>query len=54
MDWHDGSPFFNLYQNIYFIFRRLLRLALNFFMLMITGKTELERIVSIFIYVTEV
>uniref|UniRef100_A0A0R3RTE8 ELMO domain-containing protein n=1 Tax=Elaeophora elaphi TaxID=1147741 RepID=A0A0R3RTE8_9BILA len=46
MDWHDESPFFNLYQNVCFIFRRLLRLTLNWLMLMVTGKTELERILT--------
>lgn len=52
MDWHDEGPFFNFYQNICFSFRRLLRITLNWFMLMVTGKTELERIVSIFIFHT--
>ncbi|CAG9533807.1 unnamed protein product [Cercopithifilaria johnstoni] len=46
MDWHIGNLFFNLYQNIYFIFRRLLRITLSWFMLMVTGKTELERILT--------
>ncbi|KAL3990113.1 ELMO/CED-12 family protein [Acanthocheilonema viteae] len=46
MDWDDESPFFNLYQNICLIFRRLLRITLNWFMLMVTGKTELERILT--------
>lgn len=45
MDWHDAIPFYSIYQNIYYIFRRLLRMTLNWSMLMITGKTELERIV---------
>nr|CRZ22823.1 Bm8802 [Brugia malayi] len=44
MDWQDEGPFFILYQNICFIFRRLLRVTLNWFMQMVTGKTELERI----------
>uniref|UniRef100_A0A1I8EJU2 ELMO domain-containing protein n=1 Tax=Wuchereria bancrofti TaxID=6293 RepID=A0A1I8EJU2_WUCBA len=44
MDWQDEGPIFNLYQNICFIFRRLLRITLNWFMLMVTGKTKLERI----------
>ncbi|VDN88130.1 unnamed protein product, partial [Brugia pahangi] len=44
MDWQDEGPFFILYQNICFIFRRLLRITLNWFMQMVTGKTELERI----------
>ncbi|OZC08334.1 ELMO/CED-12 family protein [Onchocerca flexuosa] len=46
MDWYDGSPFINLYQYICSIFYRLLRITLNWFMLMVTGKTKLERILT--------